>query len=114
MRVISRTVGKSGPEVPAIGLGCMVLSGSYGPVDEKQSLATLHRALELGCTFWDTADVYGRGHNEQLVGRALKGRRDQVLLATKCNFVWTESKEEARINGTPSISARLVMQAFAV
>jgi aryl-alcohol dehydrogenase-like predicted oxidoreductase len=53
----------------------MVLSGTYGPAEEKESLATLVGALELGCNFWDTADVYGRGHNEELVGRALKGRR---------------------------------------
>jgi aryl-alcohol dehydrogenase-like predicted oxidoreductase len=101
MGAVKRTLGKGGLEVPTIGLGCMVLSGSYGPVEEKESLATLDRALELGCTLWDTADVYGRGHNEQLVGRALKGRRDRVVLATKCGFVWTDSNDEARIDGSP-------------
>jgi aryl-alcohol dehydrogenase-like predicted oxidoreductase len=101
VRVIKRTLGSGGPEVPAIGLGCMVLSGSYGPVDENESLATLDRALELGCNFWDTADVYGRGHNEELVGRALKGRRGRVVLATKCGFVWTDTKDEAHIDGSP-------------
>jgi aryl-alcohol dehydrogenase-like predicted oxidoreductase len=101
MGAIKRALGKGGLEVPAIGLGCMVLSGSYGPVEEKESLTMLDRALELGCTFWDTADVYGRGHNEQLVGRALKGRRDRVVLATKCGFVWTDTKDEARIDGSP-------------
>src|SRR5690348_4893895 len=76
VEAIKRMLGRGGPKVPAIGLGCMVLSGTYGPAEEKESLATLDRALEVGCNFWDTADVYGRGHNEQLVGRALKGRRE--------------------------------------
>jgi len=101
VETIKRTLGRGGPEVPAIGLGCMVLSGTYGPAEEKESLATLDRALELGCNFWDTADVYGRGHNEELVGRALKGRRQRVVLATKCGFVWTDAKDEARIDGSP-------------
>lgn len=101
MQVIQRRLGKGGPQVPAIGLGCMVLSGSYGQVDEKESLATLERALELGCHFWDTADVYARGLNEQLVGRALKGRRGQVTLATKCGFVWSGDDDEAHIDGSP-------------
>ncbi|HEV2114480.1 MAG TPA: aldo/keto reductase [Terriglobales bacterium] len=100
MQIIRRDLGKNGPQVPAIGLGCMVLSGSYGPANEKESLSTLDRALELGCNFWDTADVYAHGQNEQLVSRALKGRRNQVVLATKCGFVWTEGKEEMRIDGS--------------
>jgi aryl-alcohol dehydrogenase-like predicted oxidoreductase len=99
LQVTERRLGRE--RVPAIGLGCMVLSGSYGRAEENESLATLQRALELGCNFWDTADVYGRGHNEQLLGRALKGRRNQVVLATKCGFVWSDSKEEARIDGSP-------------
>lgn len=99
--MITRRLGKTGPEVPAIGFGCMVLSGSYGPADQQKSLATLERALELGCTFWDTADVYGRGHNEELVGRALQGRRDRVVLATKCGFVWSEGRDESRVDGSP-------------
>ena len=101
MQVITRHLGKSGPEVPAIGLGCMVLSGSYGPSEEKDSLATLDRALELGCNFWDTADVYGHGHNEELVGRALKGRREKVVLATKCGFVWSQGQGENDFDGSP-------------
>lgn len=99
MGIVTRTVGKTA--VPAIGFGCMVLSGAYGTIEENEALATLDRALELGCNFWDTADVYARGHNEQLVGRALKGRRGQVVLATKCGFVWTDNNEEARIDGSP-------------
>ncbi|HSB75509.1 MAG TPA: aldo/keto reductase, partial [Terriglobales bacterium] len=98
-QVSKRRLGKT--EVPAIGFGCMVLSGSYGPVAEEEALATLDQALELGCNFWDTADVYGCGHNEQLVGRALQGRRHQVVLATKCGFVWSENKDEADIDGSP-------------
>lgn len=99
MQMITRRLGKSGPKVPAIGMGCMVLSGSYGPAEEKDSLATLDKALELGCNFWDTADVYGHGHNEELVGRALKGRRDKVVLATKCGFVWSAGKQD--FDGSP-------------
>ena len=69
--------------VPAIGLGCMGMSAHYGPTDERQALATIDRALELGCSFVDTAEFYGPYTNEELVGRALAGRRDRVVLSTK-------------------------------
>src|SRR5438270_11889113 len=83
-----RTLGASGIEVSAIGLGCWGMSGSYGPADEAESVATLHRALELGVDFVDTADSYGEdGHNESLVGRALAGRRREFVLATKTGWV---------------------------
>ncbi|HEV3455587.1 MAG TPA: aldo/keto reductase [Thermoanaerobaculia bacterium] len=79
----TRKLGRGGLEVSAVGLGCMGMSEFYGPSDEAASIATLHRALDLGATFWDTSDMYGQGHNERLVGRALAGRRDEVVLATK-------------------------------
>jgi aryl-alcohol dehydrogenase-like predicted oxidoreductase len=79
-----RTLGRNGPQVSAIGFGAMVLSpGIYSPVNDDESIATLHRVLDLGINFIDTGDIYGNGHNERLVGRALQGRRDQVVLATK-------------------------------
>jgi len=81
-----RKLGSQGLEVSALGLGCMGMSQSYGPADEKESLATVHRSIELGCTFLDTAEVYGPWANEELLGRALQGRRDQVVLATKFGF----------------------------
>lgn len=76
-----RPLGRSGLEVSAIGLGCMGMSEFYGPTDDEQSLATLERAFALGVTHYDTADMYGAGHNETLLGRFLKGRRDRVAAA---------------------------------
>ena len=78
-----RTLGGQGLVVSALGLGCMGMSQSYGPGDDQESVATIHRALDLGMTFLDTADVYGPYTNERLVGRAVAGRRDEVVLATK-------------------------------
>ena len=86
MTLSKRKLGRQGLEVSAIGLGCMGMSQSYGPADEAESIATLHRALDLGCTFLDTAEVYGPLTNEALIGRALKGRRDRVTIATKFGF----------------------------
>ncbi|MGH8320761.1 MAG: aldo/keto reductase [Gammaproteobacteria bacterium] len=86
MTLSKRKLGNQGLEVSAIGLGCMGMSQSYGHADEAESIATLHRAIELGCTFLDTAEVYGPFANEELLGRALKGKREQVVLATKFGF----------------------------
>ena len=78
-----RTLGSGGLQVSALGLGCMGMSEFYGQGDEKESIAVIHRALDLGMNFLDTADTYGKGANEDLVGRAIRGRRDEVVLATK-------------------------------
>ncbi len=81
-----RRLGNQGLEVSTLGLGCLGMSQSYGPADEKESIATLHRALDLGVTFFDTAEAYGPYKNEELLGRALQGRRQSVIVATK--FGW--------------------------
>jgi aryl-alcohol dehydrogenase-like predicted oxidoreductase len=81
-----RKLGSQGLTVSAVGLGCMGMSQSYGPADEAESIATLHRSIELGCTFLDTAEVYGPFVNEELLGRALAGKRDKVVIATKFGF----------------------------
>ncbi|UVK37730.1 aldo/keto reductase [Mesorhizobium sp. AR10] len=93
MTLSKRKLGSQGLQVSMIGLGCMGMSQSYGPADEAESIATLHRALELGCTFLDTAEVYGPFINEELLGRALKGRRDQVTIATKFGFLIKNGKQ---------------------
>lgn len=93
MSLGKHTLGNQGLEVSAIGLGCMGMSQSYGPADEAESIATLHRSIELGCTFLDTAEVYGPFDNEELLGRALKGRRDKVTIATKFGFVIKDGKQ---------------------
>jgi aryl-alcohol dehydrogenase-like predicted oxidoreductase len=97
----TRKLGRSGLTVSALGLGCMGMSNVYGAADEKESIATIHRAIELGVTFIDTADVYGGGHNEELVGRALKGKRDKVVLATKFGNQFDKSGQWLPVKGKP-------------
>jgi aryl-alcohol dehydrogenase-like predicted oxidoreductase len=97
----TRKLGRSGLTVSALGLGCMSMSNVYGAADDKQSIATIHRAIELGINFIDTADVYGNGHNEELVGRAIKGKRDKVLIATKFGNRFDASGKWLPVIGTP-------------
>ncbi|PZS15959.1 MAG: aldo/keto reductase [Acidimicrobiales bacterium] len=97
----TRRLGGEGLTVSAEGLGCMGMSEFYGPADEQESIATIHRALDLGVTFIDTADMYGPFTNEQLVGRAIAGRRDEVVLATKFANVRGEDRSYRGIRGDP-------------
>jgi aryl-alcohol dehydrogenase-like predicted oxidoreductase len=96
-----RKLGSQGLEVSAEGLGCMGMSQSYGPADEAEAIATIHRALELGVSFLDTADMYGPFTNERLVGRAIAGRREQVVLATKFGNERRADGSWVGINGRP-------------
>src|SRR5438045_3677681 len=98
----SRQLGRSGLTVSALGLGCMGMSEFYGPSDVRESIATIHRAIELGVTLLDTADMYGPCKNEELIGKAIKGRRDKAILATKFGFVRDPNNPKARnVNGKP-------------
>jgi aryl-alcohol dehydrogenase-like predicted oxidoreductase len=98
--VQQRTLGKSSLNVSAIGLGCMSMSSVYGKGDDAQSIAVIHRALDLGVNFLDSSDMYGWGQNEELLARALKGRRDQVVLATKFGNL-RKPDGTAGVNGRP-------------
>ncbi|MEO5687623.1 MAG: aldo/keto reductase [Burkholderiaceae bacterium] len=108
MTLQRRMLGSQGLEVSAIGLGCMGMSQSYGPADEAEAVATLHRALELGCNFLDTAEVYGPLTNEALLGKALKGRRHQVTIATK--FAW-RFQDGKQLAGARASSPELIRAA---
>ena len=89
----TRKLGNSDLDTSEIGLGCMTMTGIYGPADEDQSIATIHAAIDSGVTFIDTADAYGGGSNETLVGKAIADRRDKVLLATKFGNIYAKDPE---------------------
>jgi aryl-alcohol dehydrogenase-like predicted oxidoreductase len=101
-RMQTRTLGKNGPEVSALGLGCMGMSDFYGDRDDAESIATIHHALDRGVTLLDTADMYGPHVNEELVGKAIRGRRDEAFVATKFGIVRDPADPVARgVNGRP-------------
>ena len=106
-----RTLGDL--EVSALGLGCMGMSQVYGPADDTESIGVIHRAIELGVTFLDTADVYGQGHNEELVGRAIADRRDQVVLATKFGIRRVVGGGVVEVDGSPSYVREAVDRSLA-
>ena len=104
----TRTLGRTGTDISAIGLGCMGMNAFYGPSDEGGSIAVIHRALDLGINFLDTADMYGNGTNEELVGRAIRGKRNQVVLATKFGNVTRPDGKGWDIDGSPAYVRRAV------
>ena len=103
-----RTLSKTGEKLSAIGLGCMGMSFAYGPVDDAESIATLHRALDLGINFWDTADMYAAGKNEELISKVLVQNRKKVFIATKFGFRFKDgvpgpsSSPNTYVDGSPA------------
>ena len=107
-----RVLGRQGLAVSALGLGCMGMSQSYGAPDDTESIATVHRALELGCTFFDTAEVYGPWTNEELLGRALAGRRDEAVVATKFGWDLDEQGGRRGLNSRPEHIRKVIDQSL--
>lgn len=97
----TRVLGQTGPSISTVGLGCMGMSDFYGPTEDARSIAVIHHALDIGVNFLDTADIYGRGRNEELVGRALKDRRGRAVLATKFGIVRTDDPAYRGVDGRP-------------
>jgi aryl-alcohol dehydrogenase-like predicted oxidoreductase len=110
-KVMNRKLGKNGPAVSAVGLGCMGMSGAYGQSDEKESIDTIQRALELGHNFLDTADYYLAGHNELLIGQAIKGKRDEAFLSVKTGQMVSPAGP-GLVNGHPDYIRNAVMHSL--